>query len=203
MRASSTSLLALVSSSCALLLACQEPEGRIPDEVSLGPGDDGPPCEEDLLGCGSGEALEPDPACTLEGELSFELGNGEAGTFSPLGPGETPKTTTGFQGGWHTWLGVRVTNPAFDSPGIEISIDLLECYGGCEAEDASFEPVYSRRLVSEGRELDGGILVTDILYVWYTEPYGVSGNERWRLEVSVRDRCGREGSLSHEFDAPT
>lgn len=196
MRRRSAPRLPLFASALALsLLACGGDGGDDGDAS-------GPPCEDDLLLCESGEPLQPDPACTLEGELSFELGNAE-GSFTPLAPGETPTTITGNQGGWHTWLGVRVLDPALDYPGVEVRVDLLECYDDCEAEDAAFEQVRSRTVVSPGVEANGAVEVTDILFVWWSDWFGVSSSDRWRLEVTVRDRCGREGSLSHQFAPPT
>lgn len=170
------------------LVACPGLDG--PDPVS------GPPCEDDVNGCGDGSTFVEDPTCELMGELELELGQGQ-NLYSSLGPGEMPEIYSGPQGGRHVWLGVRVKNPDLERPSLEINITLSGCESGCDDPEAwwldnSRELVIGSQTITsteEGWFEEEGMLVT--LAIWDLAAHR-------RVEMVVTDPCGRQGLVVAE-----
>jgi hypothetical protein len=162
-----------------------------------GPDDTGPPCQDDVNGCGAdgGEFVE-DPTCELTGELELELGQGED-SYAVLEPGEMPEIFNGFQGGQHVWLGVRVKNPDFERPSLKINVTLSDCEVDCEnpvnwPTDNARELVVGSRTITitdEGWFEQASILVT--LGDWSIATHR-------RVELLVTDPCGRQGYVTAE-----
>lgn len=155
----------------------------------------GPPCEDDVTGCGddSGKFVE-DPTCELTGELELELGEGQD-AYSPLAAGQMPEVFNGFQGGQHIWLGVRVKNPDPERASLKIGVELSDCQAECDkaqnwALDNTRELVVGSRTITvtdEGWFEEEGILVT-------LDDWGVAPHRR--VQVVVTDPCSRQGVVS-------
>lgn len=166
-----------------------------------GPG----PCEDDAFGCEVSGGLELDPSCELDGELVVELGWG-LDDFSAFDE-EPARIWHGFQGGTHTFLGVRVPNAALDRyERIEVTFrhDVIEaeCLDDWPdvilsrdfLEECATGYVNERRVLFGERaairtDADGGMVEWGIfLEIPWSEPTVVS--------AEVRDPCDRRG-----FDA--
>lgn len=158
----------------------------------FGDGGDGDPCDADPAGCGEGDSFELDPSCTLEGDLMIELGQGQ-NAYAPLGAGELPEVHYGSQGGTHMWIGVRVANHARDYPKLEIELELLWAQGACDPE-CDWQVSTERTLVVGESDLeltdDAGAQVAGITMF--------GGEETGAVRATVRDPCGRTGTLLHE-----
>lgn len=148
----------------------------------------GAPCDDDPLACGVGSSIEPDPACTATGVLAVNLGNtSESGAFTNLSA--PPRIIHGLQGGQHTFLSVRIDNPALTSPGVELTFYV----------NANGAPIGYRKVGLTTPALwrldDLGRLVTDD-FLLLLESYPASSGDPVAVgyTVNVRDRCGRMGS---------
>ncbi len=152
----------------------------------------GDPCLDDALGCDQGDALQVDATCEDESPLQLELGDGD-GSFRPLAPGTAPEEIQGAQGGSHMVLGVGVDNPLESHLAFEVSIVLTQGEGEEAWTSADRTAVYDGSIVAfdEGRaELLNFVLVPD----------GWFAGEPRRIDVAVRDACGRIGTLSHAIE---
>jgi hypothetical protein len=157
-------------------------------------GGEGPPCEDDVVGCSNDTSFMEDPECTLTGELELEIGEGED-QFSPLAPGQLPELHYGIQGGQHVWMAVRVKNPDLERKQLKINIEAEYCSSNCQ-DVASWQVDNLRELVadettmvvtSEGWFEQTRMLVT--VFGWVDATYQ-------RVEIVVTDPCGRQGVVS-------
>ncbi len=124
MRVDSPISLSLLLVSCLSILRCSNPG---PD-----------PCEDDTFGCADPtEGLEMDEACELDGELTVEVGWGLNRYHSFERPAETWQ---GFQGGEHTFLGIRVENAALDQyDKIEVTFEHVTIDADCVEDWSSVD----------------------------------------------------------------
>lgn len=166
------------------LTGCPEPE------------QDGPPCDEDLTQCSDDTTkFVEDPTCELSGELEVELGEGED-SFTVLDAGEQPQTYSGFQGGQHVWLGVRVSNADLERPLLKILVRMQYCDADCD-DPASWQIDNVRQLVADPSTMtttsEGWFEVSSMLVQVYNWQFASSR----RVEMIVTDPCGRQGLIVH------
>jgi hypothetical protein len=161
------------------------------------PDDDGPPCDEDLNQCSDDTSkFVEDPSCELTGELELEIGQGED-NFSPLASGELPEIHTGFQGGQHVWMAVRVKNPDLTRPQLKIRTSLSYCDANCD-DPASWQIDNVRELVADSTTLttttEGWFEASSMLVTIFNWPFGAQR----RIEMLVTDPCSRQGLVVAE-----
>ena len=166
---------------------------------SCGPsGDDGgddSACEEELDGCfEDASTFMEDPSCPLTGDLELELGEGEL-EFSSLAADELPELFTGFQGGQHVWMAVRVKNPDLERQQLKIRIKADYCNENCGMV-GNWVTDNLRELVADETTLtvtsDGWYEQTRMRVTVFEWAFA---SER-RVELLVSDPCGRQGVVS-------
>ncbi|MEM6293359.1 MAG: hypothetical protein AAGA54_18950 [Myxococcota bacterium] len=152
----------------------------------------GGPCADDALDCRDGDALQVDEVCEDETALLLELGDGD-GRFRPLAPGEPPEEIQGAQGGSHMVLGVGIDNPRESHLAFEVNVVLTQGEGEEAFMPGDRTAVYDADLVEfdQGRaELLNFVLIPD----------GWFAGEPRQIDVTVRDACGRTGTLTHTIE---
>ncbi len=171
------------------------------------------PCDIDNVGCSPTEDLFAlDPTCTLTGPLLVTLGTGTS-AFKELPSGELPALEHGPQGGSHSFLAIRVANPAPVSLGEQTQLLRVhfvvstETAGPCptvggvttgEPVDIDGAPGCAQRSTSRTvvfgaraplHRVDGAVEELSVLFQW--DPYGPG---RWAVTATATDPCGRTGS---------
>lgn len=173
------------------------------------------PCEQDPEGCAGVSQFPIDPTCNLPGELTVDVGDGE-GAFTALPQGQLPHVISGSQGGFHTFVGLRVEGARldrYDQLLAEIRFEYKTTHAatcetvGLPALDPS-DPHgclqrWGERKVLLGQNTplaagaDGAIEVHDI--VVFLNPVG----DEWRrVVVDLTDPCGRKASGSRTVSSP-
>lgn len=128
----------------ALLLVVTELQGCF---GSCGPNPGPDPCEVDQFACEDNlDEFSYDESCTLTGDLEVELGYGET-AFTQLAAGASPEMYSGFQGGQHMFVAVRVMNADLDQYSVLRAVFQAN-RGDCEPaavnnDTESDEPAYS------------------------------------------------------------
>lgn len=166
------------------------------------------PCAADKHECTSGSAeFVREPRCKLNEPLMVELGQGPE-TFEPIPADSLPAIHHGSQGGMHTFLAVRVLNPALDKydtllARFELVYHLQSgsCAGGVRGTGGADEcqlVLGSRELVLGVKHplqvVEGGVVEEQgILVLVDSNPSGL-----WRVSVAVEDPCGRVGLADHD-----
>jgi hypothetical protein len=169
-------------------------------------------CEDSVLG------FALDPTCTLEGDLTVEVGQGES-AFVVLTDNEMPTLVTGNQGGQHTFLAVRVMNAALDRYDVlktRFAFYLIKPCGahdgGTPVDQEKSGPEDDCRYLQNSRNLILGVqqpirTVVGTTEAAMVEEFGVlirTGDtpdfER-ELELQVDDPCGRRGFDRHKIAA--
>lgn len=194
MRTDAPLSLSLVLVSCVAILGCPNPD----------PG----PCEDDALGCEEPTgALEMDPTCELSGELEVEIGWGLNSYHSFA---ERADTWSGFQGGEHTFLGVRVQNAALDQyDKLEVTFEHVTLDETC-VEDWSQVDLSADLIEQCGNEypLSRRVIFGELSAI-RTDADGVMQEQGIFLEVPygtptvvvarALDPCGRTGFHAEHF----
>ncbi|KIG13766.1 hypothetical protein DB30_07612 [Enhygromyxa salina] len=157
----------------------------------------GPPCEDDLTMCEDGTSkFVEDPSCELSGDLELQLGEGQD-DFSPLAADQPPQTYSGFQGGQHLWLGVRVVNADLERPLLEVRVSMKYCEENCD-DPSNWRTDNVRELVADSNTLtttsDGWYELSSVLVQVFN--WSFAANQR--IEMLVTDPCSRQGYLVHE-----
>ena len=190
------------------------PAPRVPASVSLGLAlalvslltacpapTPGPPIPEPTPDGGM-VLIERDPACTLTGELTLGLGESDGlEDFRPLAAGQAPTVHHGPQGGIHTILGVSVSNPAANFPGLQVRfvLDAQLCSSnGCQQQVMG---EYTT-IVNQDRYIDlpGDVVAVSGFFILLRD---WPQNSTRRVMVEVHDRCGRMGTLMRQVAAGT
>lgn len=136
---------------------------------------------------------EPQLDCSLEGELSVELG-GLGDGFVPLLEGEAPRLYYGAQGGTHLVLAARLRTP---NPLARYQLT-LHARVGLDAHDLASAGRIETLVDAPGQveivEHDEVELAPLLLVVdgWAESPYR-------RVSLEVEDACGRYVAVSREF----
>ncbi len=146
------------------------------------------PCDEDVLECKEGEALEVDASCEAEGPLELQVL--EMDTLAPVPADAWPTVHEGPQGGQHFSLALRVTGLQPEHLAFSLQLDALECVdGACEA---SVE-LGHRTLNADAKilEEDGdGFVLPDVVVMLERAPEGDGV-----LYVEANDACGQHARL--------
>jgi hypothetical protein len=145
------------------------------------------PCDTDVLACEDGEALQIDPSCDAEGDLSLVAC--ENGSDMPLPEDAWPIVHHGAQGAVHFSLAVQMDGIDPDHRQVELELRVEAC-----DDEACDDPsmLTSRTLVADEDvlESDGDTVeLHDIVLVLDDEPPAEG-----RLVLEARDACGREAS---------
>ena len=169
----------------AALVACPEPPAA------------GPPCEDDVTNCSDDTSkFVEDPTCGLDGDLELVLGEGFE-EFAVVPEGVAPELYTGFQGGQHVFLGVRVINADLDRPLLKVRVKMDYCETDCE------DPLQWRTDVVREVVADSAALTTTD-EGWYEFHSMLIQVFNWRfaanqrIEMLVTDPCGRQGVIVHD-----
>jgi len=170
------------------------------------PGPDDDPCEDDALGCQTSGGLEMDSSCTLSDDLEVEVGWGLDEFTTLESPGQV---WFGFQGGQHTFLGVRIANAALDQyDQVEVTFQLAGIEEDCVenwdqvilsselVEECSSYPNERRVVFGEHQDIR-----TDANGAM--EEYGIfleiPSNSTVIVSARALDPCGRTGSAISFF----
>lgn len=173
------------------------------------------PCAAERFKCSeSTEGFQILPGCTLADPLQVEIGYGQ-GSFTPLQPNGALPVYLGIQGGQHTYLAVRIANPALDRyDKLEVhflvtSVEPIPCdaWNARAAADAASGDAggditgsegtcvrrYGERTVLLGKgaklkvDAKGAVVETGLVVFLDSWP----NNEPLRIDLTVRDPCGR------------
>ena len=146
------------------------------------------PCDEDVLECKEGDALQVDASCEADGTLTVEIL--EMDTLTPVAEDAWPTVHEGPQGGHHFNLALRVTGLEPDHVALSLQLDALECTD--EACDDSI--ALGHRVLNADDtilEADGdGFVVHDVV-VMLERPPEAGG----MLYVDANDACGQRARL--------
>jgi hypothetical protein len=145
------------------------------------------PCDTDVLACEDGEALQLDPTCEAEGELSLVARENE-GT-APLDPDAWPTVHHGAQGAVHFSLALQMQGVDPEHREVEVTLRVEACDDSA-CEDTSM--LTSRTLVAgeDVLEVEGDTVeLHDVVLVLDDVPPPEA-----RLVIDVRDACGRSAS---------
>ncbi|WP_146158542.1 hypothetical protein [Enhygromyxa salina] len=169
-----------------LLTGCPEP-----------PPAGGPPCDDDLTSCSDDTAkFVEDPSCELSGDLELQFGEGQE-EFSPLAADQPAEVHSGFQGGQHLWLGVRVVNADLERPLLKVRISMTYCEENCD-DPGSWRTDIVRELVADSSTLtttsEGWYELSSVLVQVFN--WSFAANQR--IEMLVTDPCSRQGYILHE-----
>ncbi len=183
------------------------------------------PCAAERFKCSeSTDGFHLIPGCTLADPLAIEIGYGQ-GTFTPLPPNGSLPVYLGVQGGQHTFLAVRIANPALDRyDKLEVqflltSVDPVDCGdwnarpapdassadagGDVEGVDGSCVRKFGARTVLLGqgaplkKDAQGAVFETGLVVFLDSWPGGSPLN----VDMTVRDPCGRVAT-SHVVAIP-
>ncbi|MBK8258928.1 MAG: hypothetical protein IPK82_40495 [Polyangiaceae bacterium] len=149
-------------------------------------------------GEGGGDVSTIPPDCTLQGDLTLELGEGDI-AFTPLGEGAGPELHYGPQGGTHLLLAVRVTTP---NPIDKYKVKVLAEVGqpDCTAQpcDMYTKAGSIETVVVGNKRVIVDVVHSDVLGLFVIVDGWLSGTQR-RISVAVNDECDRQGALVYEF----
>jgi hypothetical protein len=164
-------------------------------------GDGGPPCEDDVTGCDDNPVqFVVDATCELTGDLELQIGEGED-EFSSLASGQAPETYSGFQGGQHVWMGVRVVNADLERPMLKLRVSMNYCEQDCD-DPSSWRTDNVRELVADASTLtttsEGWYELSSVLVQLFNWSFATNA----RIEMLVTDPCSRQGYIVHEIDSP-
>jgi hypothetical protein len=137
-----------------------------------------------VLACEEGEALQIDPSCEADGELSFVAC--ENGSDTPLPPDAWPTVHHGAQGALHFSLALLMEGLEPEHREVEVTLRVETCEDEV-CEDTSM--IVSRTLLADEDVLEGEGDVAelhDVILVLEKAP-----PEDGRLVVEARDACGR------------
>jgi len=183
------------------------------------------PCEAERFKCSQSTAgFRLIAGCTLPDPLAIEIGYGQ-GSFTPLLPDAKLPVFLGSQGGQHTYLAVRIANPALDRyDKLEVhflltSVDPVPCdeWNARAAPDATSadagndiegsEGICIRKfgertvLLGQGaaikKDAQGAVIETGLVVFLESWPGGAPLN----VDLTVRDPCGRVAT-SHVVAIP-
>ena len=183
-----TRLRSLGLSLAAILVACPEPTPV------------GPPCEDDVTNCSDDTSMfVEDPSCELEGDLEVVLGEGYE-AFAVVPEGETPELFTGFQGGQHVFLGVRVVNADLERPMLKVRVKMDYCETGCE-DPTLWRTDSVREIVADSTMLETTDEGFYELHGMLVQVFNWRFADSQRIEMLVTDPCGRQGLIVHDSSA--
>lgn len=158
---------------------------------------DGPPCEDDVTGCSDDTSkFVEDPTCELSGPLEVVLGQGFE-SFEPLAAGETPELYSGFQGGQHVFLGVRVVNADLERPLLKVRVSMDYCETDCE-DPASWRTDNVREIVADSTTLTTTDEGWYELHSMLVQVFNWRFAANTRIEMLVTDPCSRQGLIIHD-----
>jgi hypothetical protein len=151
--------------------------------------------------------VRPD-RCKVEGDLQVTIGQGEA-EFMLLSEGELPPIHTSGQGGFHTFVALRIANVDLEqSPTIRVRYQLVyhlatgPCAGGVVGTGATEDCDLiqgSRDLILGSKQPigvrpDGTVEEFGILLFVDAAPPGA-----WTLRLEVEDGCARLARVEHKL----